>query len=97
MQTDAEIAVDGKTAKLTKGGKTLLATIVSPASATFTSAKPPEPANPNPQARDLTKINVLRASVPEAKGPQSLCITFTTALEAPAHTPQPIAEWVKVK
>jgi hypothetical protein len=97
MQTDAEIAVDGKTAKLTKGGKTLLATIVSPASATFTSAKPPEPANPNPQARDLTKINVLRASIPEAKGPQSLCITFTTAPEAPAHTPQPIAEWVKVK
>jgi hypothetical protein len=97
MQTDAEIAVDGKSAKLTKGGKTLLATIVSPANAAFTSAKPPVPQNPNPQTRDLTKINVLRASIPEAKGPQSLCITFTTAETAPAHTLQPIAGWVKAK
>lgn len=97
MQTDAEIVVDGKTAKLTKGGKTLLATIVSPAGASFTSAKPPVPEKPDLQARDLTKINVLRASIPEAKGPQSLCITFTTAAEAPAHTHQPIAEWVPKK
>lgn len=97
MQTDADIAADGTSAKLTKGGKTLLATIVSPAGATFSSAKPPEPATPNPQARDLTKINVLKASIPEAKGPQSLCITFTVTDTAPAHTHQPIAEWVKVK
>lgn len=97
MQTDAEIAVEGKTARLTKGGKTLLATIVSPASATFTSAKPPVPENPNPQARDLTKINILRALIADAKGPQSLCITFTTDAAAPAHTLQPIAEWVKAK
>ena len=97
MQTDAEIAADGTSAKLTKGGKTLLATIVSPAGASFTSAKPPEPATPNPQARDLTKINVLKATIPEAKGPQSLCITFTVADTAPAHTHQPIAEWVKAK
>ncbi len=97
MQTDAEIAADGKSAKLTKGGKTLLATIVSPASAVFTSDKPPVPEKPNPQARDLTKINILKATIADAKGAVSLCITFTTAAEAPAHTVQPIAEWVKTK
>jgi hypothetical protein len=97
MQTDAEIAANGTSAKLTKGGKTLLATIVSPAGATFTSAKPPVPEKPDTQARDLTKFNVLKAIIPEAKGPQSLCITFTTADTAPAHTHQPIAAWVKAK
>ncbi len=97
MQTDAEIAPDGASAKLTKGGKTLLATIVSPAGATFTSAKPPVPEKPDAQARDLSKFNVLKATIPEAKGPQSLCITFTTAEAAPAHAHQPIAEWVKAK
>ncbi|MFO1484121.1 MAG: heparinase II/III family protein [Verrucomicrobiaceae bacterium] len=95
MQTDAEIAANGASATLTKGGKTLLATIVSPAGATFTAAKPPVPEKPDPQARDLSKLNVLKAAIPEAKGPQSLCITFTTGTEAPAHTVQPIAEWVK--
>ncbi|MBE2286998.1 MAG: heparinase II/III family protein [Prosthecobacter sp.] len=97
MQTKAEIAADGATAKLTQGGKTLIATIVSPQGATFSTGTPPEAASE--QARDLIKekVNILKATIPEAKGPQSLCITFTTAAEAPAHTVQPIAEWVKAK
>lgn len=97
MQTDAEVAADGKSAKLTKGGKTLLATIVSPAGAVFTGDKPPVPENPNPAARDLSKLNILKATIADAKGPVSLCITFTTSDTAPAHTPQPIAEWVPKK
>ncbi|MCB1279806.1 heparinase II/III family protein [Prosthecobacter sp.] len=97
MQTKADILTEGATAKLTQGGKTLLATIVSPAGATFSTGEPPEAASE--QARDLVKekVRVLKAVIPEAKGPQSLCITFTTAETAPAHTHQPIAEWVKAK
>lgn len=94
MHTKAEISASGTTAKLTQGGKTLVATIVSPASATFSSAEPPEAANP--QARDLLreKVHVLKATVEGAKGPQSLCITF--AMDEPAaHTATPIATWVK--
>lgn len=98
MHTKAEIAVAGASAKLSQGGKTLVATIVSPAGATFTSATPPVPEKPNQAARDLAaeKINILRVALADAKGPQSLCITF--ALDAaPAHTTTPVAEWVKKK
>ncbi|OYW76245.1 MAG: hypothetical protein B7Z37_09715 [Verrucomicrobia bacterium 12-59-8] len=94
MHTKAEISASGTTAKLTQGGKTLVATIVSPASASFSSGEPPEAASE--QARDLVKekVHVLKALVDGAKGPQSLCITFAID-EAPAHTVTPIATWVK--
>lgn len=92
MHTKAEISANGTTAKLTQGGKTLVATIVSPASATFSSTEPPEAAGE--RARDLVKekVHILTAEIKEVKGPQSLCITF--ALDEPAtHTPTPIATW----
>ncbi|WP_395741961.1 heparinase II/III family protein [Prosthecobacter sp.] len=94
MHTKAEIAPDGKSAKLTQGGKTLVATIVSPASAAFSIGEPPEAANE--QARDLVKekVHVLKATVDGAKGPQSLCITFSMD-EPAAHTVTPVATWVK--
>jgi len=103
MQTKAEIAPDGATAKLTQGGKTLLATIVSPKGATFSAGDPPAPTNE--QMRTLGKdkdgkgegIRVLKVAVADAKGPLSLCITFTTAAEAPAHVHQPIEAWIKKK
>ena len=96
MHTKAEIAHDGASAKLTLGGKTLVATIVSPAGATFSTGTPPEAANA--QARDLVgeKVNILQAILPEAKGQQSLCITFALD-EAAAHTPTPVAAWVPKK
>jgi hypothetical protein len=87
-------SASGTTAKLTQGGKTLVATIVSPASATFSSAEPPEAASE--QSRDLVKekVHILKATLEGAKGPQSLCITF--AIDEPAaHTVTPIATWVK--
>jgi hypothetical protein len=92
MHTKAEIAPSGQTAKLTQGGKTLVATIVSPASATFSLGEPPEAASE--QARDLIKekVHVLKAEIPGVKGPQSLCITFALD-EAPAHTATPVATW----
>lgn len=96
MHTKAEIAADGTTATLTQGGKTLVATILSPAGATFSSATPPVPEKKNEQARDLEaeKVRILKATLPEGKGPQSLCITFSLDAAAP-HTPTPVAEWVK--
>ncbi|WP_395738213.1 heparinase II/III family protein [Prosthecobacter sp.] len=92
MHTKAEVVADGKAAKLTQGGKTLVATIVAPASATFKLTEPPEAANE--QARDLIKekVHVLQAEIPGSKGAQSLCITFALD-EAPAHTPTPVATW----
>ena len=94
MHTMAEISATGNTAKLALGGKTLVAKIVSPASATFSSAEPPEPATE--QSRDLVKakVHILKAAVEGVKGPQSLCITFALD-ESPEHTPTPIATWVK--
>ncbi len=94
MHTKAEISASGTTAKLTQGGKTLVATIVSPASATFSSAEPPEAAGE--RSRDLIKekVHILKAEIPGVKGAQSLCITFALD-EAATHTPTPIATWVK--
>ncbi len=96
MQTKAEITTEGATAKLAQGGKTLVATIVAPAGAIFSTGQPPEAASE--QARDLVKekVNILKVALAEAKGPQSLCITFALD-EAPAHTATPIATWVKTK
>lgn len=98
MHTKAEIAPSGASAKLSQGGKILVATIVSPAGATFTAGKPPVPEKPNQQARDLAKeaINILKVTLPDVKGPQSLCITFALD-EAPTHTATPVADWVKKK
>jgi len=94
MHTKAEISASGTTAKLTLGGKTLVATIVAPASATFSAGEPPEAVGET--MRDLVKekVHVLKAAVEGVKGPQSLCITFALD-EAPAHTAAPIAAWGK--
>lgn len=53
MHTKAEIAPEGSSAKLTLGGKTLLATIVSPAGAAFSIVDPP--AKVNEQGREIGK------------------------------------------
>jgi hypothetical protein len=103
MMTKAEIAPDGASAVLALNNKKLLATIVSPKGATFSVGDPPEPANE--QMRTVGKdkdgkgegVKILQATVPDAKGEVSLCITFTTAEAAPAHTHTPIAAWVKKK
>lgn len=103
MMTKAEIAPDGASAVLTLNNKKLLATIVSPKGATFSIGDPPEKVSE--QARTVGKdkdgrgegVKILQATVADAKGPVSLCITFTTAAAAPAHTPTPIETWVKKK
>ncbi|MGV3659530.1 MAG: heparinase II/III domain-containing protein [Prosthecobacter sp.] len=95
MHTKAEIAASGASATLNQGGKKLVATIISPAGATFTAGTPPVPEKPaNARSRDLAaeKINVLKVALADAKGPQSLCITFALD-EAAAHTATPVAEW----
>lgn len=95
MHTKAEIAADGSKATLSLGGKKLVASIISPAGATFTAGTPPVPEKPaNARARDLAaeKINVLKVALADAKGPQSLCITFALD-EAATHTATPVAEW----
>ena len=103
MMTKADIAPDGASAVLTLNNKKLLASIVSPKGATFSIGEPPLPKTE--QMRTVGKdkdgkgegVKILQATVPDAKGDVSLCITFTTAEAAPAHTPTPIATWVKKK
>ena len=98
MHTKAEIAADGSKATLSLGGKKLVASIISPAGATFTAGTPPVAEKPNARSRDLAaeKINVLKVALADAKGPQSLCITFALD-EAAAHTATPVAEWGAAK
>jgi hypothetical protein len=83
MHTKAEIAAEGTKATLTQGGKTLIATIVSPAGATFSSGTPPEP--PSEQSRDLVKekVNVLKATIPRPK------VRKASASPSPSTKPQP--------
>ncbi|MCX6857623.1 MAG: hypothetical protein NTV80_22285 [Verrucomicrobia bacterium] len=95
MHTKAEVAVDGKSAKLTDGKQTLYTTILSPAGATFSTENPPEPTNE--QMKKLTGIRVLKVSLAEVKGPQTISIAFSTEEAAPAHVVKPIIEWVGKK
>ncbi len=104
MQTQSiEIAVDGPTATLKQGDRQLIATILSPKGATFSTEEPPPPADPENGRKlgtatpDLEGENIktLKATVAAAKGNVSLCITFTTGPAAPAHTHTPISAWMK--
>ena len=106
MQTkDIEITVDGPTATLKKGDKQLIATIVSPKGAVFSADEPPPPTDLQNGRKLGTKtadfagenVKILKATVADAKGDVSLCITFTTGPAAPAHTHTPISAWVKKK
>lgn len=94
MHTMAEIITAENKATLKLGNKSLVATIVSPAGAKFSTEQPPEPATE--QARDLVKakVNILIVNVEGVKGPQSLCITFALD-ESPDHAATPVATWVK--
>jgi hypothetical protein len=55
MMTDAEVALEGRFARLTKGGASLTAEILAPRDARFevVSASPPPPQNPNTGFRKL--------------------------------------------
>lgn len=91
MHTRAEVAVDGKSATLTDKEQKLHATILSPAGATFITEAAPEP--PNEQMKKLTNIRVLKVSMPEIKGPQTISIAFALNEPPPAHPVKPITEW----
>lgn len=92
MHTRATVAVDGAKATLTADGKTLHAVLLSPAGAVFTTEDPPEPTNP--QMRKLTGFHILKVKLVDAKGPQTIAISFSTGEPPPEHKVKPLAEWV---
>jgi hypothetical protein len=91
MHTRAEVAVDGKSATLTDAGQKLHAVILSPEGASFTTESAPEPASE--QSKKLTNIRVLKVSLSETKGPQTISIAFALNEAPPAHPVKPIIEW----
>lgn len=95
MHTRAEVTTEGNKATLTDKETKLYATILSPAGATFTAADAPEP--PNEQMKKLTGIKVLKVSLGDAKGPQTISIAFSVGEPPPAHVVKPISEWVAKK
>lgn len=92
MHTRAEVALEGNKATLTDKDQTLHAVIVSPEGASFTTADAPEPKSE--QMKKLTGIKVLKVSLGEVKGPQTICIAFSLGEPPPAHPVKPISEWV---
>jgi hypothetical protein len=95
MHTRAEVAVDGSKATLTDQKQVLHAVILSPEGATFTTENAPEPASE--QSKKLTNIRVLKVTLAEAKGPQTISIAFSLDEPPPAHAVKPIAEWAGKK
>lgn len=95
MHTKAELSVEGNKAKLTQGGQTLTAVILSPANATFSTGEPPEPKSE--QMRKLPGVHILKVAVPELKGEHTIAVQFVLGDQPPAATVTPIAEWVPKK
>lgn len=92
MHTRAEVSADGKKAVLTDKGRTLHATLLSPADASFSVGEPPEPTSE--QMKKLTGIRVLKVDLGTIKGARTIAVAFALD-EAPAETPvKPLSEWV---
>jgi hypothetical protein len=94
MMTEAKIAVEGATARLTKQGKTVTARILSPADAVFTvrsaAQKPPQKKNEG--------FNRLTIEVREAQGAVRLAVTLSPEWPEGAVTMAPtqvvpLAKW----
>jgi hypothetical protein len=86
---------DGNKVTLTQGKQTLTGVIVSPAGATFSTEDPPEPKAET--MKKLTGIHVLKVSLTDVKGPQSIAIAFALGEQAPEVAAKPIAEWIPKK
>lgn len=96
MHTRAEVKVDGPSATLTDAKQVMHIKILSPEGATFTTEDPPEP--PDDQQKKLTGIHLLKVSLGEVKGPQTISIAFT--MDEPLSLPPPVTpvlEWAGKK
>ena len=91
LHTRAKVESKGQQALLTQQGERLMATILSPADAKFTtaSANPPEPQKQN---TDVTKLVI---KLPKSKGNTTLAVLFTPGSAAGAKPPQvcQLNEW----
>ena len=92
MHTRAEIELDGRRAVLSQGGKKLVARLLSPAGAAFTTAAADAPP-PQAQQPDVTKLTVkLRGS----EKPIRLAVLFAAeGNDAPTPSLTPLAKWAK--
>lgn len=90
MTTDATIAISGASATLTIGGKTLVATLLSPAGAVFTQEAAQAP------AAEKQNTGVSRLLIALADQPLSvrIAVRFAPKDAPPAKDPlKPLAEW----
>jgi hypothetical protein len=92
MHTRAKIQVDGSRAVLSQGGRKLVARLLSPAGAAFTTAAADAPP-PQAQQPDVTKLTVkLRGS----EKPLRLAVLFAVeGSDAPSPALTPLAEWAQ--
>jgi hypothetical protein len=94
FHTDAEIAADGATARLSKGGVTLLARVIAPKGAAFEvlPANPPEPQGQQPN------VHKLAVRLPERTGETRIVVLLAPlgpgAREDYAPAVKPLAEWI---
>jgi hypothetical protein len=90
MHTRAEIQLDGARAVLGQGGKRLVARILSPADAVFTTAAASAPP-PQRQQPDVTKLIV---RLPGSEGPLRLAVVFAAdGSDAKAPALAPLQTW----
>jgi hypothetical protein len=96
MVTAADVVLAGNTARLTQGGKTLLAKIIAPADGRF-EILPNTPPTSEEKQNDGTRILAVQvAGTAEREGRVEMSVVLQpiTADEAPkAFEPLPLAEW----
>lgn len=84
-----KIAGDGRSATLSLGGATLVARILAPAGARFSTAstQPPPPQEPNP---GLTNLII---TLDQAAGPQTIAVEFAEPADNAAVKVKPLSDW----
>lgn len=88
-EADVKIAADGRSATLTRGGKSIVARILAPASAHFSTAsaiqQPPQASNEG--------VTNLVIALPKQSAPTTIAIVFAAPADQAAVKLQPLSAW----
>ena len=97
MHTRAEVTVEGGKATLKTGGQTLTMTVVSPKDATIVTEDIPEPKDANAQIGSFKGIKVIKVPLKDAKGEQTVIVSFALGDAPAAAAVVPLAGWIPKK
>jgi len=97
MHTRAEVTVEGGKATLKSGGQTLTMTVVSPKDATIVTEDIPEPKDANAQIGSFKGIKVIKVPLKDAKGEQTVIVSFALGDAPAAAAVVPLAGWIPKK